>query len=125
MPYKDKEKQKEYSRQWVAKRKANWFAGKVCVVCGTTERLELDHIDPTLKESHSIWSWSEKRRAQELAKCQVLCYDHHLEKTVKALKARSAVTHGTLWMYTYYKCRCDLCYKIKQEDNAKRKTRIK
>lgn len=78
----DPDLMRKYKREWVAKRKAEWFSDKYCVVCGSTETLELDHIDRSTKVSHSIWSWSEIRRNEELAKCQVLCHDHHLEKTV-------------------------------------------
>ncbi|MEO0322971.1 MAG: hypothetical protein AAF447_08435 [Myxococcota bacterium] len=65
----------------MAKRRAAFFAGKACVTCGATERLELDHIDPAQKVHHCVWSWSEKRRAAEVAKCQVLCRRCHKRKT--------------------------------------------
>jgi hypothetical protein len=45
--------------------------------------LELDHKDHRQKVSHTIWSWSMERRDAELAKCQVLCHDCHLDKTNK------------------------------------------
>ena len=48
---------RDYQRQWVARRRAEFFAGKACVRCGSQERLELDHIDPKLKVAHQIWSW--------------------------------------------------------------------
>ncbi|URQ04828.1 HNH endonuclease [Streptomyces phage Emma1919] len=80
MPYKDKEKQKEYQRQWAAKRRADFFNGKVCVVCKSQRNLELDHIDPKKKVSHNIWSWSDDKRNKELAKCQVLCNSCHKAK---------------------------------------------
>lgn len=70
-----------YTREWVAKRRAEFFFGKYCVVCGSTDKLELDHIDPTTKVHHAIWSWSETRRAAELIKCQILCNEHHKLKT--------------------------------------------
>lgn len=54
MSYTNKEKQKEYVRQWIAKRRATWFADKICFLCGSTDRLELDHIDPRLKVANSI-----------------------------------------------------------------------
>lgn len=54
-----------------------------CRQCGSTEDLELDHIDPTTKISHAVWSWSEQRRAEELKKCQVLCHNYHETKTLK------------------------------------------
>lgn len=85
MPFLDPEAKKEYQRKWVAKRRANFFADKKCEAenCNRTDKLTLDHINPKTKVSHSIWSWSEKRIAEEVSKCQVLCEDHHKEKTRK------------------------------------------
>lgn len=83
MPYADPEAQKKYQREWFAARRAAWFADKVCDApgCEISEDLELDHIDPSIKVSHRIWSWSEERRTAELAKCRPLCSEHHLEKS--------------------------------------------
>lgn len=84
-----------YQKMWIAKRKADWFADKCCVICGSTEDLELDHIDPNTKNlkriGDIIWHWSEERRNAELAKCQVLCEVCHKEKSAKhrdGMKAR-------------------------------------
>jgi 5-methylcytosine-specific restriction endonuclease McrA len=77
----DRETMREYQRNWIAKRRAAYFADKSCVRCGSTDRLELDHIIPEQKTHHAIWSWSESRRLAELEKCQVLCHDCHQEKT--------------------------------------------
>lgn len=63
------------------RRRADFFDGKACAHCGSYERLELDHVDPTKKVTHRVWSWSAKRRAVEIAKCQVLCHACHLAKT--------------------------------------------
>lgn len=90
MPYKDKARQRDYSRQWIAKRRATWFENKSCVQCGSTERLELDHVDPSTKVDHCIWSWSEERRNFEIAKCQVLCYDCHRRKSNAFLSETTA-----------------------------------
>lgn len=81
MPIKDPEKRREYLRQWMAGRRAAWFEGKSCARCGSTENLELDHIDRSTKVDSHIWSWSEERRSAELAKCQALCRSCHLDKT--------------------------------------------
>lgn len=82
MPYKDPEEQRIYQRKWLARRKAEWFAANgPCTRCGSWNDLELDHINARLKVNHVIWSWSEKRRNAELAKCQVLCHPCHLGKT--------------------------------------------
>lgn len=83
MPYKDKNKQLAYQREWMRQRRATYFEGKVCTHCGSGGELELDHIDPFTKVSHNIWSWKESRRLEELAKCQVLCKPCHKAKTQK------------------------------------------
>ena len=76
-----KESVNAYRRKWKAARRASFFDGKSCVKCGSIERLELDHIDRSTKIDHNIWSWSEARRNAEIAKCQILCYVCHKEKT--------------------------------------------
>lgn len=102
-----KEEQREYQRKWMAKRRADWFADKSCAACGSKEKLELDHVDPSTKVTHAVWSWSEARRTEELAKCQALCEDCHLEKTKEQL--RRPIPHGSI---TGYKrgCRCGQCH---------------
>ena len=107
-PDKKREYQRDYQRQWVARRRAAFFEGKCCVRCGSTERLELDHIDPKLKVSHNVWSWSEAKRSAEIAKCQVLCHDCHLQKTGEDFGWGSR-PHGTLTSYKRYGCRCAEC----------------
>lgn len=81
MPYKDPEKQREFQQRWYAARRAEFFAGKSCKKCGSTEQLRLDHIEPKSKTNHRVWSWSQIRRNIELAKCQILCEPCHKEKT--------------------------------------------
>lgn len=107
MPYKDIAKRREYNRQWVRNRRAEFFKDKKCVVCGSIDRLELDHINRTEKVSHRIWSWSLERRKTETDKCQILCHEHHLEKTAKDMNY--GLKHGTATGYIRYKCRCRLC----------------
>lgn len=117
----------KYKREWVAARRAEWMAGKSCVICGTTQDLEVDHIDPEMKVAHRIWSWAIPRRNAELAKCQVLCKAHHLEKT---LAQRPTPEHGTISRYTskVHKCRCDLCKRANADRatilRARKKERI-
>lgn len=98
---------RKYKREWVARRRAQFFSGKACVKCGSNHRLELDHIDPSLKESHNIWSWSQKRRDEEIAKCQILCHDCHSEKTI-AYNSRP-YTHGSHEKGYSRGCRCKPC----------------
>lgn len=92
---------RDYSRRWIAARRAAFFKGKRCCICGSRTRLELDHKDPGTKVSHSIWSWSEKRRHEELKKCQVLCHRCHQVKSAAENKARqTGVPKLTLRKFT-------------------------
>lgn len=96
MPISDPEKRREYHRNWMAARRAAFFAGKSCAQCGNTEKLELDHVDPVLKVSHRIWSWSAHRREEELAKCQVLCERCHAVKSEEYLVREALRVRGEL-----------------------------
>lgn len=113
---------RKYKREWAAKRRADFMADKFCVVCGTTESLEVDHIDPTQKVSHRIWTWAIPRRDAELAKCQILCTEHHKEKT---RAQRPVPEHGTVSRYSSkaHKCRCDLCRKANAQRGALNKAK--
>lgn len=78
-------------------RRAAWLLGKCCVECGSTEQLDIDHIDPSTKDPRLIptgamthfWSWPEADREAELAKCQVLCRTHHRIKTGRESSLRN------------------------------------
>lgn len=122
MSYATRSEQQKYQREWCAKNRAAFLDGKSCVVCGTTERLEVDHIDPALKVSHNVWSWAPARRAAELAKCQVLCNTHHKAKT---RADRPVPEHGTISRYGgIHKCRCVDCRKA-NSDRAKTNRALK
>jgi hypothetical protein len=45
------------------------------------EGLEFDHIDPSNKTHHAIWSWSKPRREAEMDKCELRCCGCHLKRT--------------------------------------------
>jgi len=96
-----------YNSAWLAKRRKEWFAGRCCVWCGSTTRLEMDHIDPSQKEAHAVWSWTASRRARELAKCRVLCHTCHVKR--HADERRKPLVHGTGNAYRQKRCRCDAC----------------
>lgn len=81
MPYKNKDDLRTYQRNWMRKRREEYFKGKVCVNCGSSNNLELHHIDPDKKFTHKIWSYNSQIREVELAKCIPLCHDCHLEET--------------------------------------------
>ena len=84
MTYKDPDKQREYQRNWMARRRSSWLeANGPCVKCGSWDNLEVDHVDPSAKTMHSsaIWSRAKSVQEKELAKCQVLCYSCHKRKS--------------------------------------------
>ncbi len=126
MPYKNLEQQRQYQREWMAKRRLDYFFDKACVRCGSGDNLQLDHVDPTLKISHKIWSWSAEKREAELAKCQVLCEHCHLDKTrgdeAVFIHLQGNDECGTLAKYKGpFKCRCDLCRKANADYEYQRR----
>lgn len=64
---------------------ARRLLGGQCAVpdCGRRRGLEFDHIDPSEKEANipRIWSRSRDVFEREVRKCQLLCAEHHLQKT--------------------------------------------
>lgn len=114
MPLATRELQNEYQRKRLAKRRAEWFEGKICTNCGSEENLELHHLDPETKISHNVWSWSQKRRDEELLKCVVLCEICHNKISSEQFKEWYSTPlenkkHGTSNTYNKHGCRCDLC----------------
>ena len=80
---------RDYQRAWIANRRKAWLAGKSCEHCGSPERLEIHHLDPSQKITHAVWSWAKPRREAELAKCAVLCHGCHVEETRRQRVAAS------------------------------------
>jgi hypothetical protein len=66
--------------------------GGKCVICGSTNQLEFDHIDPGTKtiDVGKLLSVSKAVRDAEFKKCQLLCKSHHAEKSAR----ESSVGHG-------------------------------
>lgn len=93
--------------------------GGKCVVCGTTQDLEIDHINKDLKTfdlSKRLSGAPEKVIQEELKNCQLLCKSCHNQKSLKdsnrqEIKAKNI--HGTLSSYRY--CKCILCKKAKSD----------
>ena len=99
--------QKAWYERVVKERRRKWFAENgPCVDCGTWDNLELDHVDPSTKVSHTVWSWGDAKRLEELEKCKARCHGCHLEKTKRDLRAMDANAHlrridppGMAWCY--------------------------
>lgn len=107
MGYTGDEK-RAYQLAWITRRRQSWIdsQGGCCALCGSRDSLEVDHIDPSTKAINptGIWSRNASVRADELAKCQVLCGVCHKEKT------RLAVQLGHGERATYKRgCRCAEC----------------
>lgn len=121
MPYKDREKQRAFQREWIKRRRAEWFAANgPCAQCGTTNDLIAASPKPGKPIPHRVWTYSEKRRDAVLAKCVVLCRKCYLERRWPA------PPHGTLARYEsrVHGCRCDECRAARnRSENARRKRR--
>lgn len=86
MGYKDPDKQREYQRDWMRKRRETWFQKNgPCARCGSQVDLQIDHRNASEKVTHCVWSLSKTAREEELAKCQVLCKECHKKKTAESL----------------------------------------
>ena len=102
--------------------------GGKCARCGSTERLELDHIDPTTKTFAvgDLWSVSKARYDAEIVKCQLLCRACHIVKSVEdSGKSSARGQHGTPSSYRY--CKCALCRAAKaayMQEYRKRKSSV-
>ena len=109
-PYADAQAQRDYQRQWVAARRAEWLRGHFCEWCRSESDLEVHHRDPSRKLHHSIWSWGQARRDTELAKCVVLCRSCHQRAHSQARRVEAELRnpHGTVNRYKLG-CRCDVC----------------
>lgn len=108
----------EYMREYMARRREarraelRGMLGGRCAVCGSTEGLEFDHIDHATK-SFSIGMWIDRKwelLLQEVAKCQLLCNAHHIEKT----RQERTVPHGG-GVSGRRNCKCEPCKARKAE----------
>lgn len=102
--------------------------GGKCVRCGSTESLEFDHIDRTIK-SFTIGGAKRASRKQilaEAAKCQLLCHDHHLDKSYE-MGDLTRAQHRTYATYSHG-CRCPGCTEAHRDNmrayRAKKRTSI-
>jgi AraC-like DNA-binding protein len=90
-----KEYMKKYHRKRAReyKKRALDLLGGKCVKCGSTEYLEFDHIDPSMKTFHIgsqiTGSWEETEK--ELKKCQLLCRRCHHKKSAEEMAEFNAV----------------------------------
>ena len=78
-----KERRRKYCLQWYHNRRKQFLEklGNKCVMCGSTENLQFDHIDPSTKTVDIGRLLTTKRAFDELSKCQLLCKKCHILKT--------------------------------------------
>lgn len=117
-----KEYIREYQRKWMQGRRLDCIEilGGKCAWCGSTENLEIDHIDPKEKKNHISQILSRKWEIvrEELKKCQLLCESCHMEKSKEEKEV--FYPHGTLGRYER-NCRCDLCRRANTDVKAEYK----
>jgi hypothetical protein len=116
----------EYMRRYYRMRmdRAIAYLGGACAQCGSTEDLEIDHVDPSVKSftiASAGWKKSWEILKAELQKCQLLCSQHHRVKTSGDL----GVPHGggksgkMAWVNGKRRgCPCELCTARRREYNA-------
>lgn len=93
--------------------------GHHCVLCGSGERLEMDHVDPSTKTMKITGKYQSPKWwplvLEELKKCQTLCHDCHKKKSDQEAKVERGFTHGTLYAWMKKQCDCIVCFKAKLE----------
>ena len=118
MSYEGDQK-RAYQRKWMADKRAAYMAdmGGACVKCGSTEKLEVDHIERSTKKVNPTHLWSRRHEIimEELAKCQLLCEVCHQQKTSAERIAQRNLQHGEYGMYKLYKCRCEPCRTVNRD----------
>jgi 5-methylcytosine-specific restriction endonuclease McrA len=107
----------KYMKRRIAERRARAVEqlGGKCILCGSTENLEFDHIDRRTKACSigKLWTYSEEKLQAELRKCQILCRECHLRKTTaEKLESGQKVHHGG-GLTGKKNCYCSLCKPLK------------
>jgi hypothetical protein len=116
---------REYMRKYSMKRrdKVIKLLGGQCTKCGSTEDLQVHHVDPSTKEFTLASRWHRKwvEIEAELPKCILLCENCHRDIH------RSKYPHGTPQKY-WAGCHCKPCTaantKHSREYKAKRRGRV-
>lgn len=113
----------EYMKEYVKNRRLERrailleMAGNECVVCGSTDRLEFDHIDRKKKKFNLSGKGLDKpwyEILEEFEKCQLLCRKHHRQKTIREGETGGGhnkilnPTHGSAHNWNSG-CRCEEC----------------
>ena len=113
---RDVRRQRDWQNADIKRKRLAWLAlNGPCQKCGSSDNLEVDHIDPAQKVDHKVWTWKRVRRDVELAKCQALCRDCHKKKSAEY--SRRPLSHGSAGYGRG--CRCEVCRKYQTDRMAK------
>jgi 5-methylcytosine-specific restriction endonuclease McrA len=89
------QRRREYTNDFRASRKmeATKRLGGRCSMCGSTAKLEFDHIDPASKTINiaKLWTASRVRFEAEVSKCQLLCKACHIAKSQAEGSLKTAI----------------------------------
>lgn len=101
-----------YMRQRRRARKDEYFADKVCLWCGSDQRLTLRYGGPEPVDLSTIWDWPQDRREDVLTHCVVLCRPHWHQAVQIAWRSSRPVIHGLSGSYQRG-CQCAVCNQSK------------
>lgn len=109
---------REYIRNRYHRLRTEWIEklGGKCVHCESTENLNFDHIIASEKEydiSRILSTHSKTKIIAEMAKCQLLCFECHVVKSVE-MEDIHVVSHGG-GLTGKKNCYCDLCKPLKSK----------
>ncbi len=128
MPSKRQGYHTEYVKRVREARRTLWILEHgPCQKCGSTETLEIDHVDPSTKACNveTLWMYGEDLRNAELAKCQVLCKACHRAKTTEEIIARMGGPSKCGTYSRYIKgCRCEDCCTANTAYHLERRRRL-
>ena len=93
-----REYHRDYAKKWYHARRAEYVSllGGKCAECGTTEKLQFDHKDRKTKKFAigKLFTKSQAVVAEEITKCQLLCFPCHIEKSRPEISASSLAMHA-------------------------------
>lgn len=119
-----RERHRRYQLERYYQKKA-WmveYLGGKCSVCGSCDRLEIDHIDRTRKK-YTLTGIYDRTNVvlEELKKCQLLCRSCHQTKTIHEGGHRDRSQHTM--NNGNGRCKCNECREINRDYMRRYRTR--
>lgn len=102
MPYKDPAAKRANQKARFQGRREDFIQsrGGKCELDGSTDRLEVDHIDQALKtmDPREIWKMNpaDPRAIKELTNCRVLCHTCHIARSAQQTRERAEARRSGL-----------------------------